>query len=296
MTKQITRPGVATVAVLAAVLAVGLFAVRADRPCPLSAAGGAVTAAAAAACPPSPTPLVTSGPEEVPMSAPADQSRIEAARAAVQKLVDEQKLEAAAAECARVRDEARAASDDALWAWALIRESQLRTALHGYETTVRFLKDQPWPASPLERAMLDLFYGQSLVVYCQAYSWEIAERERVEAKGEVDLESWTRDQIFAEAWQAFLRVWKDRDALASRQAADFPDLMAPGDYPSAVRGNLRDFLVHLMAGLLADTAFWTPAQSNEVWLVDLPQLLARAGKTGAADALSVLDSASAHPV
>ncbi len=50
------------------------------------------------------------------------------------RLIGEQKYEEAAKEAARIRGEARRAGDDKLWAWALIREVQLRTALHGYET------------------------------------------------------------------------------------------------------------------------------------------------------------------
>ena len=42
---------------------------------------------------------------------------------------------------------------------ALIREVQLRTGLHGYETAVRFLKEEPWPKGLLSRAALELFYA-----------------------------------------------------------------------------------------------------------------------------------------
>ena len=227
------------------------------------------------------------------------QAKLKAAGQAVEKLVDEQKFEAAAAECARIREEARKSGDDPLWTWALIKEGQLRTALHGYETAVRFFKEQPWPGSPLERDMLDLFYGQSLVVYYQAYSWDINRRERVEAKGPIDLKAWTRDQIFDEAWKALIRVWKDRDRLAGHKPGEFPDFWSPGDYPAGVRDTLRDGVVYLMARLLADTSYWTPRQSNEAWLLDLPKLLSQAGKAGAAaaaDAAGVLESASNHPI
>src|SRR5665647_433718 len=48
-----------------------------------------------------------------------------------------------------------------------------------------------------------------------SYSWDIAQREQVESTGPIDLRSWTRDQIFDEAWQALMRVWKDRDSPVS---------------------------------------------------------------------------------
>ncbi|MCJ7485817.1 MAG: hypothetical protein MUQ25_06565, partial [Candidatus Aminicenantes bacterium] len=64
-------PVIAALAIVAAVLVAGLFAVIADRPCPLAA--GRVS------------------------PAPFDQARGKAARQAVEKLVEEQKFEAAAA-------------------------------------------------------------------------------------------------------------------------------------------------------------------------------------------------------
>jgi uncharacterized protein YfaS (alpha-2-macroglobulin family) len=279
-------PVVAAAAVLAAVLATGLFAIIANRPCPLSA--GRVVSTAAPR---------TDDTEDASMAVES-QSKLKAARQAVEKLVAEQKFEAAAEEAARVREEARRLGDNPLWTWALIKEGQLRTALHGYETAVRFFKEQTWPDSPLERDMLDLFYAQSLVTYYHAYSWDINRRERVEAKGPVDLKSWTRDQIFDEAWKSALRVWKDRERLAERKAAEFPDFWTAGTYPAGVRDTLRDGVVYLMARLLADTGFWTPRQSNETWLLDLDKLLAQAGKSGSGNtaAARALESPANHPV
>ena len=223
------------------------------------------------------------------------QVRGKAAREAVEKLIAEQKFEAAAAECARIREDARKSGDTTLWTWSLIREGQLRTSLHGYETAVRFFKDEAWPDSPIERDMLDLFFANSLVTYYHAYSWDINQRERVESAGPIDLKSWTRDQIFDEAWKSLLRVWQDRDRLAVRKSAEFPDFWSPSDYPAGVRDTLRDAVIYLMARLLSDTTFWTPRQSNETWLLDLPKLLSKAGKTSAAETSETLGSATAHP-
>ena len=288
------RNKVPAIAVLAALLAVGLFAVVADRPCPANAglvAGGAEGPGPLSA------PIGAGSPagEEETMAG-SDQVRGKAAREAVDKLIAEQKFEAAAAECARIREEARKSGDTTLWTWALIREGQLRTSLHGYETAVRFFKEQPWPESPLERDMLDLFFANSLVTYYHAYSWDINRRERVESAGPIDLKSWTRDQIFDDAWQALMRVWRDRDRLADHKAGEFPDFWSPGNYPASVRDTLRDGLVYLLARLLSDTAFWTPRQSNETWLLDLPDLLSKAGKASADDAARILGSGASHPV
>src|SRR5512140_1148197 len=283
-------PAAPAIGVLAAVLAVGLFAVVADKPCPLSAgiASGQVPGTVHAG-------LVAgdSGASGTPESG---QVRAKAAREAVEKLIAEQKFEAAAAECARIREDARKNGDVTLWTWALIREGQLRTSLHGYETAVRFFKEQPWPDSLIERNMLDLFFANSLITYYHAYSWDINQRERVESAGPIDLKSWTRDQIFDEAWKALMRVWQERDRLAARKPIEFPDFWSAGDYPAGVRDSLRDAVVYLMVRLLSDTTFWTPRQSNETWLVDLPELLSKAGKTSAAEASGTLGSSTAHPV
>ncbi len=282
-----SKPPIAVLAVLLAVLGAGLYAVVADNSCPLAA--GPANAGPAALASPIPE-------ENLAIMTAASQTSAKAAREAVEKLVSEQKFEAAATECARIREEARKSRNVPLWTWALIKEGQLRSALHGYETAVRFFKEQPWPDSLVERDMLDLFYAHSLVTYYRAYSWEINSREKVEAKGPIDLKSWTRDQIFDEAWQSLLRVWKDRDRLADHKAVQYPDFWSPGDYPAGVRDSLRDGVVYLLARLLGDTSFWTPRQSNETWLLDLANILASAGKNSAADASAILADPTRHPV
>jgi uncharacterized protein YfaS (alpha-2-macroglobulin family) len=215
-------------------------------------------------------------------------------RKRLDQLVSEEKFEEAAKEAARLREEAKRAGDDSGWAWALIKEVQLRIALHGYETSVRFLKEETWPQSRIQRDMLDLFYAQSLATYYEAYSWEINRRERVEAKGPVDLKAWTRERIFEESWTTLLRVWEDRGRLQEFEPKDFPDYWSAGDYPPGIRSTLRDSAVYLMSGLLVDTGFWTPRQTNELFLLNLESL------TGdpAADksAAEILKSPTAHPL
>jgi len=210
------------------------------------------------------------------------------------QLTSEEKFEEAAKEAARLREEAKKMNDDAGWTWALIKEVQLRTALHGYETSVRFLKEEPWPKSPVQRDMLDLFYAQSLATYCDAYSWEISRRERVEAKGPIDLKAWTKEQIFGEAWITLLRVWEDRGRLQDYQPKDFPDFWSAGDYPPGIRSTLRDSVVYLMARLLVNTGFWTPRQTNELFLLNPEEL---SGDPAAEkSAVDILESTSAHPL
>ena len=89
-----------------------------------------------------------------PSPGQASTSDDELNRRRLDQLVNEQKFEEAAKEAARLREAARRAKNEPAWAWALIKEVQVRTALHGYETSVRFLKDETWPKGALHRAAL----------------------------------------------------------------------------------------------------------------------------------------------
>lgn len=211
----------------------------------------------------------------------------------VDRLVSEQKFEEAAAAAGKIREAARAAGDETDEAKALVREVQLRTALHGYETSVRFLKDQPWPKGLLQRTTLRLFYAQSLVTYAQAYGWEIGKREKVSSTGAVDLKAWTRDEIQAEAVRAYVEVWKDREALGRVPVNAVADFVEPNNYPKEIRGTLRDAASYLFAALLADTSGWRPEQSNGVFSLDARLLIA--GDAGVSR-LVKLDDPAVHPL
>ena len=182
----------------------------------------------------------------------------------------------------KLREAAQKRGDDAEWARGLIRETQLRMALHGYETAVRFLREQPWPEDPLPHALLDLFYAQALVTYQQAYGWEIAQREEVVSTAVPDLKQWTREQIYLEAQKAFLAAWQRRAEWGETPVTVVAEFVAPNDYPEGIRGTLRDAVSYLFAELLADSSLWEPAQSNELYRLPLDRLIAgepgRAGR------------------
>jgi uncharacterized protein YfaS (alpha-2-macroglobulin family) len=216
----------------------------------------------------------------------------------VERLTGEQKLEAAAAEVGRLRAEAQKSGNDAEWARALIREVQLRTALHGYETAVRFLHDQPWPKSQPARTALLLYQASSLVTYNQAYAWEIGQRERIASPSPGDLKTWTTDQIYAAATAAYVEIWKGREALGAEKVERFAEYLVPNNYPRDIRGTLRDAVSYLFVELLANSQGWRPEQSNEVFALDLPALLkgsAGRGGTGAARGPR-LDDPAVHPL
>ncbi|MEW6221084.1 MAG: alpha-2-macroglobulin family protein [Thermodesulfobacteriota bacterium] len=184
---------------------------------------------------------------------------------------------------------ARQEGDSEDWTRALVRAVFLRTALHGYETAVRFLQEEPWPDEPRARTVLGLVYGQTLVRYGQAYSWEIRQRSQVVHTGALDLSLWTAEEIHAEAVASCLRVWEQRQALGAWPAAVLAEYLEPNTYPAGIRPSLRDAVSHLLAALLADSNGWSPRQANEAFALDLAALL------GPLPAAAVQDPA-AHPL
>jgi len=211
----------------------------------------------------------------------------------VDRLVSEQKFEEASRVIDTLLQSAEARKDSSEWTKALIRSVQVRTGLHGYETAVRFLKDEPWPQDLLSRAALELFYAESLVNYARMYSWEVSQRERVESKGTVDLKAWTREQIYDEAVRAYVALWKEREALGRESVKALAEFVEPNDYPAGIRPTLRDALAYFFTELLADTSGWSPAQTNGVFALDLSGLLRADAKSTAAIRL---DDPAVHPV
>ncbi|MGC4116738.1 MAG: alpha-2-macroglobulin family protein [Myxococcales bacterium] len=211
----------------------------------------------------------------------------------VDRLANEHQYEEAAKAAAAIRDEAKSLGKDEDWARALLKETQLRLGLHGYETAVKLLKEQPWPPDPSWRAVLDLYYARTLTTYARAYSWEINQRERVDTKGVVDLKAWTRDQIYAEAQRAYQDVWTRREVLGNESVKKLSEFLEANTFPAGVRPTLRDAVSYLRVELLADTLGWRPEQSNEVFELDRAALIQGDPATSAKIAL---DDPAVHPL
>ncbi|MBI3183527.1 MAG: hypothetical protein HYZ28_15425 [Myxococcales bacterium] len=191
----------------------------------------------------------------------------------IDKLAGEQKLEAAATAALARLEEAKRAGAEEEWARALIRVTQLRIGLHGYETAVRFLRTERWPKDPTLRAALGLYYAAALSRYSQMYQWEIRQRERVESKEPVDLKSWTLEQIQVEIQRAFQEIWAEREALGGQSVGRLGEYLTPSNYPAGIRDTLRDAVTYLWVEHLADTSFWRPEHSNELYLLELAALV-----------------------
>jgi uncharacterized protein YfaS (alpha-2-macroglobulin family) len=207
-----------------------------------------------------------------------------------EQLTKEQKYEAASALVEKILQRARSTKASSEWTRCLIRYTQLRMALHGYETSVRFLKDQAWPEDLMGSSVLNLYYAQVLVNYAHSYSWEVNKREKVDSGGVVDLKAWTRDQIYEEAQKAFENVWKNRIRLGDLPAGEWKEYITPNNYPAGIRSTLRDAVSYLRATMLADTNGWQPEQLNEIYRLSLANLM-----SGSAGEVSLVDPAK-HPL
>ena len=211
----------------------------------------------------------------------------------VDRLISEQKFEAASEAVAAIRERAREAGDASEWTRGLVEETKLRMALHGYETAVRFLRTEPWPEDAVSQAVLELYYANSLATYARAYSWEIRQRERVETSGELDLKKWDLEQIIEEADRSFLAVWSAREEWGSESLGELSRYIHQNNYPPRIRGTLRDAVTYLWVELLANSSFWSPAESNGVFQLDLAALVN--GDEKISSELDLADSAL-HPL
>ena len=189
------------------------------------------------------------------------------------RLRREQRYEAAAKLALQMVERARKEMDSEQWVRALTRYVKLRTALHGYETAVRYLKEQTWPQDLLGYVVLQLFYAKALVQYAQMYSWEIRKRERIVGKGPVDLKAWTSEQIYAEASRAYAAAWQYREQLGGIELRLVEEYISPNNYPRDIRGSLRHAVVYLWSEHLANTRGWTAVQTNSLCELSVARLI-----------------------
>jgi alpha-2-macroglobulin len=211
----------------------------------------------------------------------------------IEQLVQDDKAEAASQGAEKRLAAARSGNDEAEVARALVKLTQLRIALGGYETAVKRLKGEAWPKAPLHRATVELYYAGALNAYVQSYGWEIGQREKVDTKGEVDLKAWTKEQIYAEAARAWQNVWGLREALGAQQVAVLKEHLVPNDYPRGIRDTLRDAVTYLRVDSLQDSNAWTAEQQNSTWKLNFDKLIA--GDPAASAKIELL-SATVHPL
>lgn len=233
------------------------------------------------------TPIVPSG---LP-SAQAKKFESNISWSNVDKLVEEQKFQAALDQTLKYLKSAQGSGDVRGWTEALIRATQLRIGLHGYETAVLDLKSQAWPGDPTGRVLLNLYYAHALMQYQQMYSWEISSREKTVSAEKVDLKAWTTQQIGFEIGKSFDEVLAKGPGLDQPAPTFFDEYLTKNTYPKGVRPVLRDAVVYLAVRHLANTQFWTPRESAEVYRNDAGKLASMGVKSRLAAA-----NAEKHPL
>ncbi len=207
----------------------------------------------------------------------------------VDRLIGEFKLREAAQRLDELLPQIRKGGDEEELTRALLRGSQLRAASAEPAEAVRFLQGQAWPQGRRQRAVLSLFLAEALKNYYDSYRWTLWKNEAIVSSEPVDVARWTTRQLFEAVSTAYLEAWKERELLGEVPVAELAGFLKPNNYPREVRGTLRDLVAYLWAGHLADTAYWSPSQSNATGRMDLVALL-REGE------LLALVDANTHPL
>ncbi|MFL6200494.1 MAG: alpha-2-macroglobulin family protein [Thermoanaerobaculia bacterium] len=191
----------------------------------------------------------------------------------IDRLIGELKLQEAAQRLDEMLPAIRKAGDADEITRALVRGAQLRAGSAEPGEAVRFLQSQPWPEGRRQHAVLSLFLAEALKNYYDNYRWTMWEREAVLSDKPVDVEKWTTGQLFEAVSAAYLEAWKERELLGGIPVTGLGDFVKPNNYPKAVRGTLRDLVTYLWVEHLADTGYWSPAQTNAAGRMDLAALL-----------------------
>jgi uncharacterized protein YfaS (alpha-2-macroglobulin family) len=168
---------------------------------------------------------------------------------------------------------AKGKTDAPLWTKALVRRVILENALHGYETSIRLLLDNPWPQETSSWALLNLYTANTLFNYYQNHSWEINRREKIGSQLPQDIKAWTGEDIFQSANEHFYQAWLQRDTLGREKISTFPDYIRVGNYPGKIRKTMRDFLVYQWVDFLQNTTTWQPQNLQEKYKLALAELL-----------------------
>jgi uncharacterized protein YfaS (alpha-2-macroglobulin family) len=191
----------------------------------------------------------------------------------IDKLISEDKLEEALPRVEALLGVARTAGDEETWTRALVQAAWLRASLRSPEDAARFLHEQPRPSKPLYRAVVELYYAETLVQDLRS-SREI-QREKVESEGELPLEQWTREQIAAAALAAGRDAWSLRQEIGDVPLSRVHLYLQPSrhPYPAAVRGTVRDLISYVYAEMLGNRILWPAEDSAAVESLGLPALI-----------------------
>lgn len=209
--------------------------------------------------------------------------------ASVEKLIGEQKYNEAIDAAVLVLKNAREKNNTELITRGLIKTTQLKLGLHGYETGVRYLKAEKWPSEPTHQVLLHLYYAQALTLYHSAYDYEIRTREKTSSTQELDLKTWTSEQISNEIGKSYDAALSQVDRLSGPAPEFIKEFIQKNNYPSGVRPHLRDAVVYMSVAHFANKNYWTPEQMNYIYKLPLSAFLK-------GEPLKVETSLMSHPL
>ena len=196
----------------------------------------------------------------------------------VQKLQSEQKYNAALKKVIKIYDKAVEKKNYANWTKALVRVVALERGLHGYEKAVNFFMQSKWPPIDRQKAILHLFYANTLNDYYRVYAYEINKREKVSSKKKVDIKKWSAFDIFQEINHQYVKGYSYKDILGTLYVKNFSQYIQRGNYPEDVCATLRDFLVYKWVNFLGNTDTWKPKELKEKYSLNFKSLAMKPGQ------------------
>ena len=193
--------------------------------------------------------------------------------ASVNKLEREQKFRAAMEATSALIPTFSKASDGQQLVQAYVRMMRYRSSLNAVETALRYFTEVEWPKDLLSQTALNLHLAASFQQYLGRYLWEINQREKVVTTESIDLKKWTKAEIHQATNNLFYFVWQQRAGLGVLERTVLKQQLSPGDFPTEIRGTLRDTTTYKWASYILSTNSWTPSQASSTHRLDLASLL-----------------------
>lgn len=192
---------------------------------------------------------------------------------AVDKLVNEQKFQAALDATKVILDKAQKDKNGLLQAEAMVRATQLEVGLGSFESAIKNFRERTWPGQADAQVLLNLYYSQALRSYSQRYRWEISRREKVESKAVVDLKAWTLQDLSFEIRKSLDTALGFNQVMQQPTSDFFKKYVTKGSYPDEIKPWFRNIVIDTAVSFFADTTYWTPTQSAEIYKVSFKTLL-----------------------
>lgn len=200
----------------------------------------------------------------------------------VDKLYEEQKYQAAHDKTFEIYQTSKKKKDEQLATESLIRLVQFKVGLHKMEEAVQLLREEPRPAKPELKVLLEMYYAVVLMSYYERYSWEIQQREKTTGS-EKDLKTWTKEDISNAILKSFNLAMEYESILSAPPPDFYRYYVLKNTFPKDVRPTLKDIVVYSAVEHLSNSSYWSPKDANAVYTLSHPQLVKGAIKANLLD-------------